>query len=49
VPGDNQRLHGGAQGKLVFEKDDGLLDFAPADELAQLLQDSGVRLAVLTA
>ncbi len=49
VPGDSQRLRGGAQGKLAFEKDDGLLDLAPADELAQTLQDSGVRLAVLTA
>jgi hypothetical protein len=49
LPGDTQRLHGGAQGKLAFEKDDGSLDLAPADELAQMLQDSGVRLAVLTA
>jgi hypothetical protein len=46
---DNQRLQGGAQGKLVFEKDDGTLDLVAADDLAQLLQDSGVRLAVLTA
>jgi hypothetical protein len=49
MPGDSQRLQGGARGKLAFEKDDGSLDLAPADEIAQLLQHSGVRLAVLTA
>ena len=46
---DGKVLSGGAQGMLAFEKDDGSLDLAPADELAQMLQDSGVRLAVLTA
>jgi tetratricopeptide (TPR) repeat protein/CHAT domain-containing protein len=49
APNDAQRLHGGAQGKLAFENDDGKLDLVPAEELAQMLQDSGVRLAVLTA
>src|SRR6266571_1752900 len=49
---DNQDgLHksGGQQGKLAFEDSDGNLDLVEADQLAQVLQDSGVRLAVLDA
>jgi tetratricopeptide (TPR) repeat protein len=42
-------LRGGATGKLVFENDDGKKHLVPADEVAQVLQDSGVRLAVLNA
>jgi len=48
APVDGQRLQGGAQGKLAFEDDDGKCDLVEAERLAQLLQDSGVRLAVLT-
>src|SRR5450759_165351 len=40
---------GGGQGKLAFEHEDGKLDLVEADKLAQVLQDSGVRLAVLDA
>jgi hypothetical protein len=40
---------GGQQGKLAFEDEDGKLDLVEAGELAQVLQDSGVRLAVLDA
>jgi tetratricopeptide (TPR) repeat protein len=39
----------GAQGKLAFENDDGNLNLVAGETLAQVLQDSGVRLAVLTA
>ncbi len=49
APTDGQRLQGGAQGKLAFEDDEGKCDLVEAERLAQLLQDSGVRLAVLTA
>src|SRR5579859_5709352 len=40
---------GGGQGKLAFEHEDGKLDLVDAGKLAQVLQDSGVRLAVLDA
>jgi tetratricopeptide (TPR) repeat protein len=48
-PDDRLRMSGGGQGKLAFEKDDGKLDLVPAERLAQVLQDSSVRLGVLTA
>ncbi len=44
-----QRKQGGEQGKLAFEDADGKLDLVQADDLAQVLQDSGVKLAVLDA
>lgn len=37
------------QGMLAFEHKNGTLDRVAAEELGQLLQDSGIRLAVLTA
>lgn len=37
------------QGMLAFEDDDGKLDLVAAKRVAQVLQDSGVKLAVLTA
>jgi tetratricopeptide (TPR) repeat protein len=40
---------GGEQGKLAFENKEGKLDLVEASKLAQVLQDSGVRLAVLDA
>jgi len=46
---NGQRKQGGEQGKLAFEKADGSLDLVKADDLAQVLQDSGVKLAVLDA
>ena len=46
---DGIRLRGGGQGMLAFENDQGKLDLVRAETLAQVLQDSGVRLAVLTA
>jgi tetratricopeptide (TPR) repeat protein len=45
---DSLRL-GGGRGKLVFEDEDGGRHDVDAEELGQVLQDSGVRLAVLTA
>lgn len=48
-PDDPQRLVGGGQGRLAFEHDDGSLDEVEAERLALVLQDSGVRLAVLNA
>src|SRR5262249_11648767 len=42
-------LHGGGQGMLAFETEEGTLDLVKAEDLAQTLQDSGVQLAVLTA
>src|SRR6266566_1177763 len=44
-----QRKQGGAQGKLAFEDSEGTLDLVSANDLAQILQDSGVKLAVLDA
>ncbi len=38
-----------AQGMLAFENDQGRVDLVRAEDVAQVLQDSGVRLAVLTA
>ena len=46
---DGQRKMGGEQGKLAFENAEGKLDLVEAGMLAQVLQDSGVRLAVLDA
>lgn len=46
---DGVRLHGGARGQLAFEDDRGELALVPAETLAQVLQDSDVKLAVLTA
>ncbi len=46
---DELRKSGGQQGKLAFEDSDGKLDLVEADKLAQVLLDSGVRLAVLDA
>ena len=40
---------GGSRGRLAFEDADGRLDAVPADVVAQVLQGSGLRLAVLTA
>jgi tetratricopeptide (TPR) repeat protein len=40
---------GGEQGKLAFEDAQGKLDLVKAEDLAQILLDSGVRLAVLDA
>src|SRR5579864_3568839 len=40
---------GGEQGKLAFEDAQGKLDLVQAEDLAQILLDSGVRLAVLDA
>jgi len=40
---------GKPQGMLAFEDDDGRLDLVEANDVAQVLQDSGVRLAVLDA
>jgi len=42
-------LAGVGHGLLAFENADGETDAVAADDLAQVLQDSGVRLAVLTA
>src|SRR5260221_2548624 len=38
-----------AQGMLAFEDEEGRVDLVRAEDVAQVLQDSGVRLAVLTA
>ncbi len=40
---------GKPQGMLAFEDDEGKLDLVEANDVAQVLQDSGVRLAVLDA
>lgn len=42
-------LSGGKQGMLAFENDEGKLDLVKAEDVVQILQDSGVRLAMLTA
>src|SRR6266852_5839371 len=44
-----KRLSSKKQGMLAFENDDGKLDLVKAKDVAQVLQDSGVHLAVLTA
>ena len=46
---DGVSKSGGEQGKLAFENTEGKLDLVEASKLAQVLQDSGVRLAVLDA
>src|SRR6266700_6772177 len=46
---DGLHLSGGKQGMLCFENDEGRLDLVKAEDIAQVLQDSGVRLAMLTA
>ncbi len=48
-PQDGFRLRSGKQGMLAFENDEGKLHLVEAGELAQVLQDSGVWMAVLTA
>jgi tetratricopeptide (TPR) repeat protein len=46
----DERVQGGDwRGQLAFEDESGEVDAVPADTLAQVLQDSGVKLAVLTA
>jgi tetratricopeptide (TPR) repeat protein len=47
--GDTNSLRGGTTGRLAFEDDEGGLALVEADALAQVLQASGVKLAVLTA
>lgn len=47
--GSGLRLKGGARGQLAFEDDAGRMNLVAADDLAQVLQTSGVRLVVLTA
>jgi tetratricopeptide (TPR) repeat protein len=49
LPQDGLRLSGGGQGMLAFEDDEGKLDLVKAEDVAQVLQHSGVRLAVITA
>lgn len=49
LPQDGLRKSDGAQGKLAFEDTDGRLALVEASVLAQVLQDSGVRLVVLDA
>jgi tetratricopeptide (TPR) repeat protein len=46
---DGLHLSGGEQGMLAFENDEGKLALVKAEDVAQVLQDSGVRLAMLTA
>src|SRR5947209_2478483 len=46
---DGMRRSGGEQGKLAFENEKGQLSLVEAGVLAQVLQDSGVKLAVLDA
>jgi len=46
---DGLRLNGSGMGILAFENDEGKLELIDAGELAQVLQDSGVQLAVLNA
>jgi len=49
---DGHGVFGGGkngQGMLAFENEDGREDLVRAEDVAQVLQDSGVRLAVLTA
>jgi tetratricopeptide (TPR) repeat protein len=49
LPLDELRLHGGSQGMLAFEDDEGKLELVKAEDVGQVLQHSGVRLAVITA
>jgi len=44
---DGLHLHAGKQGMLAFENDEGKLDLVKAEDVAQVLQDSGVKLAML--
>ncbi|MGZ6366510.1 MAG: CHAT domain-containing protein, partial [Ktedonobacteraceae bacterium] len=46
---DEHLLEGGGRGKLAFEDDKGQLDLVEAEDLAQVLLNSSVKLAVLTA
>ena len=46
---DGLRMRGGGAGMLAFEHDDASLDLVSASAVGELLQDSGVSLAVLTA
>jgi len=43
------RKQDGAQGMLAFENEQGKLDLVPAEDLVQILQDSGIKLVVLDA
>jgi len=43
------RTGGPSQGLLAFENDEGKEDLVAAGELAQILQDSGIRLAIFNA
>jgi len=47
--GDGLSMRVGAQGVLAFEDEEGGLDRVKADDLANVLQGAGVRLAMLTA
>ena len=49
VSKDGLRLRDGEQGMLLFENEDGKRDLVKAETLGDVLQDSGVRLAVLNA
>ncbi|HLX56615.1 MAG TPA: CHAT domain-containing protein, partial [Ktedonobacteraceae bacterium] len=46
---DEHLLDGSGHGKLAFEDDKGQLDLVDAEDLAQVLQDSRIKLTVLTA
>ena len=46
---DEHVLDGSGRGKLAFEDEKGELDLVEAEDLGQVLQDSRVKLAVLTA
>jgi tetratricopeptide (TPR) repeat protein len=46
---DEHLLSGSRRGKLAFEDDKGQLELVEAEDLAQVLQNSRVKLAVLTA
>jgi tetratricopeptide (TPR) repeat protein len=48
-PQDTLHKHGGGQGLLAFENEEGALDLVPAEDLGQLLQDSSVKLVILDA
>ena len=46
---DEHLLRGSRRGKLAFEDDKGQLDLVEAEDIAQVLLNSGVKLAMLTA
>jgi CHAT domain-containing protein len=49
VSRDGLRLRDGEQGMLLFENDEGKRDLVKAEDLGDVLQDTGVKLAVLNA